>query len=215
MCNHYTGLYMASGVFAAVAFGLRANCLLLGLVYVYDLCVLGNVPKKLPLAAGLVLGVAFAVAQVHGYVSVCHGTGRGEWCDSMVPSLFAYAQAHYWNNGFLKYWTLGNVPNFGFAAPTVLILVLSVRYFAYMYPVARVVPVLVVNVTYVFLQCLFWHVQIVTRVHTFLPIVYWTVAGLATQRNAQGRRWAYVALAYFAVWNLGQVALFAAFLPPA
>lgn len=207
-------LYVASGLLAAIAFGFRANCLLLGLIYMYDVAQMWPRPVY-PVAAGSVLGAAFVAVQVLPYMNICWGSDRGEWCNSTVPSLFAYAQSHYWNNGFLKYWTLNNIPNFAFGAPTIVLLALSVCYFGYTFPVDRLVPVLAVNVVFLVLLLGFWHVQIVTRIHTFLPVVYWLVAGLATQNDPAGRRWVPVCVGYFVVWSVVQVALFGAFLPPA
>lgn len=213
-------LYAASGALAALAFGLRANCLLLGLVYVYDVVALRHAARTrpavlvAPLAAGALLGAAFVAAQVASYRAICPG-GRGEWCAARVPSLYAYAQAHYWNNGFLRYWTPNNVPNFVFAAPTLALLALGTRYFLYTYPVQRAVPVLLVNAVFVVLLVLNWHVQIVTRIHTFLPNVYWFVAGLATQRSPSENRAARWCISYMLLWGVVQVALFGAFLPPA
>ncbi|GEQ68892.1 hypothetical protein JCM33374_g2561 [Metschnikowia sp. JCM 33374] len=209
-----TGIYMLSGAFAALAFGFRANCLFLGIIYIYDLCLSRTKSPVLPLAAGSLLGVAFLAIHVHSYVYVCD-SGRGEWCESRLPSLFAYAQSHYWGNGFLKYWTMNNLPNFAFAAPTVVLSALAVRYFAQIYPVERILPVLAVNVVFLLSLILFWHVQIITRIHTFLPVVYWLMAGLITQPNTSDRKWAKAYVAYFVIWNVLQPSLFSAFLPPA
>lgn len=209
-----SALYILSGAFAAIAFGMRANCLFLGCAYLYDLWA-GRCGRALPLAAGLILGVAFVGAQIHSYVAICLGTDRGEWCGSALPSLFAYAQAHYWNNGFLKYWTPNNIPNFIFGAPSILLLGLSIRYFAYLNPIKALVPVLIINGVFLSMLLLFWHVQIVTRVHTFLPTMYWLVAGMTTQPHALHKKWAEICVTYFFVWNVAQVALFGAFLPPA
>lgn len=209
-------VYVASGLAAAVAFGFRANCLLLGIMYVVDLWnwrKTGPSRVFLPLVAGLVLGLALVGSHVTTYWAVCRSGARGEWCDARVPSLFAYAQAHYWNNGFLRYWTANNIPNFAFAAPTIALSIFAMRYFRHRYPVLRAVPVLWINGVFVVLALFFWHVQIVTRVHTFLPVVYWLVGGWMTQRNeAPLAKWA---LGYFVVWGALQTALFGAFLPPA
>lgn len=205
-------LYLLSGVAAAAAFGLRANCLLLGLVYVYDLVFQRKrVCAMWPVFSGLVLGLAFLSAQVYNYYAICSGTARGEWCTLPLPSLYAYAQSHYWNNGFFKYWTVQNIPNFLFAAPTVYLSALGTRYFAYTCPVDRSVPVLVVNTVFIILLSVMWHVQIVTRIHTFLPVVYWVVGAMVTHRERGGMVW----ILYFVVWGAAQACLFGAFLPPA
>lgn len=221
--------YVASGALAAVAYGCRANCLLLGAVYLFDVAetwraetgrvaapaVRPKVPWWWPVAAGLVLGAALVASNVVGYVAICRSGDRGEWCDAAVPVLFGYAQAHYWNVGLLRYWSANNVPNFVFAAPVVLLLAVSIRYFSYVYPVLRVQAVLVVNGLFVAMAVGMWHVQIVTRIHTFLPSVYWLVAGLFTQNSVSGQVWGRWCVAYFVCWTAVQTAMFGAFLPPA
>lgn len=205
-------IYLLSGGFAAMAYGFRANCLLLGILFLIDAARLRTAP---PFVAGLFLGLAFAATQYANYVSICVGTDRGEWCNSNFPLLFTYAQAHYWNNGFFKYWTANNIPNFAFGAPTILISLAAVRYFKLVYPVDRVLPILAVNSIFVVLLLTMWHVQIVTRIHLFLPLNYWLVAGFLTQPNENYRRWGHLCVSYFVIWGVIQVSLFGAFLPPA
>ncbi|KAJ4413580.1 ER membrane glycoprotein subunit of the GPI transamidase complex-like protein [Neurospora sp. IMI 360204] len=48
-----------------------------------------------------------------------------EWCGAVVPSIYTFVQKHYWNVGFLRYWTLPNIPLFLLAAPMLAILVKS------------------------------------------------------------------------------------------
>ncbi|KAK3401573.1 GPI mannosyltransferase 2 [Sordaria brevicollis] len=48
-----------------------------------------------------------------------------EWCAAVVPSIYTFVQEHYWNVGFLRYWTLPNIPLFLLAAPMLTILVKS------------------------------------------------------------------------------------------
>lgn len=205
-------MYLLGGIFAAVAYGFRANCLLLGILYLIDLARLRTFA---PLVAGLFLGLAFVATQYANYAAICIDTDRGEWCNSTIPLLFTYAQAHYWNNGFFKYWTANNIPNFAFGAPTIFMSLAAVRYFRLVYPVDRVLPVLAVNTVFIVLLLTMWHVQIVTRIHLFLPINYWLVAGFLTQPNDQHRWWGHVCAVYFVTWGVFQVSLFGAFLPPA
>lgn len=200
-------VYVLSGFFAAIAFGLRANALLLGLVYVYDLA---RAPLLRPIIAGLVLGLAFLYSHVANYLAVC-GEDRGEWCNYTFPILYTYCQKHYWGNGLFKYWTLGNVPNFAFAAPVTLLLVLGTRFWWHDYPIERIAPVLIVNGAFLFLLITTWHVQIITRVHTFVPVVYWFGAGLLHRPTVLAK----ATVAYFVFWNAVQCALYGAFLPPA
>lgn len=205
--------YIISGAAAALAFGFRANCLLLGIVYLYDLVRMKPEQKWLPLFAGLILGLGFLISNLYNYFAICHGSDRGEWCSSTFPSLFAYAQSHYWNVGFFKYWTPNNIPNFAFGAPTIFLSGMSITYFSKYYPIERITAVSLVNLVFLAAACLFWHVQIVTRVHTFLPSLYWFSAGVWLHNDFGWLKWAI--LAYFVVWSLVLPLLFGAFLPPA
>lgn len=206
-------LYVLSGLAAALAFGFRANCLLLGLVYVYDLVRVKTASPWLPLVTGLILGTAFLLSNVYNYVGICLSGVRGEWCNNRIPFLFAYAQSHYWNNGLFKYWTPNNIPNFAFGAPSIGLLAFSIKYFTKQYPINRILPVSLVGSVFLAALLLFWHVQIVTRIHTFLPLVYWLAAGLWVHNDYPIAK--QVIFAYFVIWNAVQPALFAAFLPPA
>lgn len=204
--------YVISGLLAGLAFWCRANCLLLGVVYFYDLWKMPRAQKWQPLVAGLVLGFAFLSSNAYNYWAICHNGDRGEWCLGRVPSLFAYAQDHYWNLGFFRYWRMNNIPNFLFAAPTVVLSAASIVYFWWHYPVEHIAPVLAVNMVFLVALLTGWHVQIITRIHTFLPLVYWVSSGI-WYHGTDKLRW--VMLTYFVIWGFLLPILFGAFLPPA
>lgn len=66
---------------------------------------------------------AYAVDQ--GFVLAGNRTeGVSPWCSSTIPMAYSYVQDHYWDVGFLRYYTLKQLPNFLLAAP-VLVLLLS------------------------------------------------------------------------------------------
>lgn len=39
------------------------------------------------------------------------------WCSNRIPTIYGFVQAHYWNNGFLNYWTWGQAPLFALSLP--------------------------------------------------------------------------------------------------
>ncbi|KAG8217914.1 glycosyltransferase family 76 protein [Butyriboletus roseoflavus] len=70
--------------------------------------------------------VPFVHHNYTGYLRFCTsappGTvGRPGWCDrGMFPSIYAHVQRQYWNVGFMRYWTVSNVPNFLLALPALM-----------------------------------------------------------------------------------------------
>lgn len=81
------------------------------------------------LAGGILTGLGFIVPQIVAYQEYCTGGNTRPWCNRMLPSIYSWVQDQYWDVGFLKYWTLSNLPLFLLAAP-MLILLLDTGYSA-------------------------------------------------------------------------------------
>lgn len=70
--------------------------------------------------------VPFVHHNYSGYALFCasaapNTAGRPGWCDrGLFPSIYAHVQRAYWNVGFLRYWTVSNIPNFILALPILL-----------------------------------------------------------------------------------------------
>lgn len=63
--------------------------------------------------------------QLASYWSMCVGRSEAErrtWCDAAVPSVYAFVQQRYWNNGLFKFYTWRQAPNFVIAAPLYVLL---------------------------------------------------------------------------------------------
>lgn len=72
--------------------------------------------------AGSLVAVGFVLPQLIAYKEYCmHGNTR-PWCDAIPPSIYSWVQSHYWEVGFLKYWTPNNLPLFLLATPTLAVL---------------------------------------------------------------------------------------------
>ncbi|PYH79177.1 GPI mannosyltransferase 2 [Aspergillus uvarum CBS 121591] len=159
--------------------------------------------------AGLCTGLGFVLPQYIAYREFCtHNKEPRGWCRRTLPCIYSFVQDHYWDNGFLRYWTIFNIPLFGLAAPMLAILLASgwqaltgeLRSSLEL-PCAKVeklrdspqqarvtdrllrslaVPQVVIAVLTFFNH----HVQIITRMASGYPIWYVWVACLLLQRGS-------------------------------
>jgi phosphatidylinositol glycan class V len=72
--------------------------------------------------AGTLIAFAFALPQAIAYTEFCTASNSRPWCTRTIPSIYSWVQKHYWNVGFLSYWTPGNIPLFLLAAPMLAVL---------------------------------------------------------------------------------------------
>lgn len=191
-------LYLLSTVPLIGAFWTRSNTLVLGTVYLYDFII-----KRSPLAlvCGLTLALGSLASLYAPYVEYCPGR---PWCDSMLPSLYHFAQGEYWNVGLFKYWTLNNLPNFLLGAPVIVLQVLAIkRYYKEHTSLA------ITNALFLLVITTLAHVQIIIRVSGFLPLTQWYLAEELGHKRGQG--W----ILYNCSWLVIGTLLYSAFLPPA
>ena len=211
----YVSMYVILGILTAYNFTIRANLVLLGVLYLYDLYEFVLVNQNWTQGTwAIITGSQIFLSIVNqnwiSYRTFC--PQRGEWCENRIPSLFQYAQDHYWNVGFMKYWTPNNIPNFILASPLLVIHGLAIRHYIKELPkIKKIMPLVLINCLLMVGAIFFWNVQIFNRISSFLPLSYWYVGQLILEDDWRGRAMAY----FMIIYGLLQTSLFAAFLPPA
>ncbi|KAI9033339.1 GPI mannosyltransferase 2 [Hyaloraphidium curvatum] len=161
------------------------------------------------------------------------------WCSTRIPSIYTFVQAHYWDNGFLKYFRLSNVPLFAVAAPTLAACAYGVVSFAGADPlrfmsigfrsrlagsgagkapfhVDALLPYVYLGGLLAVYTALMAHVQIAVRLFTSMPLLYWAQAHLMLGADGDRRRnWVRRAAALSTLHAAVGIVLFALFYPPA
>ncbi|OAV99346.1 hypothetical protein PTTG_04578 [Puccinia triticina 1-1 BBBD Race 1] len=72
------------------------------------------------LALALITAAPFLYDQYAAYTLFCRHPAPADnrpWCANPIPSIYLFVQAHYWNNGFLNYWTWNQAPLFLLSLP--------------------------------------------------------------------------------------------------
>lgn len=245
-------LVLASGACLAVSCTIRTNGLFNGALFAYDAIiwtyrlVRAVVPQmtlgefddgyQLPsiwttILAGLTVAVGFIYPQFMAYTEFCKDSDMSEmppWCTNTIPSITTSIQDRYWNVGFMRYWTVSNIPLFILAAPMLWILFTTgllpfgqksstklakgntqeineaglLRRFA--------VPQLLVALTTLTTA----HVQIVNRLSSGYPLWYIILASKLFSSGKE-QKTSQVWIRGMVMYAMIQGALFAAFLPPA
>ncbi|KAH7342948.1 GPI mannosyltransferase 2 [Rhexocercosporidium sp. MPI-PUGE-AT-0058] len=237
-------LVLLSGICFGVATTFRSNGILNGLLLLEEafrtLLMLKDglhlsVIRRL-LATGLggmSVGAGFLIPQYIAYSEYCGDTNTAirPWCQSPLPSIYTFVQDHYWNCGFLRYWTVSNLPLFLLALPMFAILTTSGLWALNLNPSYRhgqsdkaqrtkegngaqqvVRNLAFTQLSLVILTLTTAHVQIITRISSAFPVWLW-YGSLASQ---DGRNMLVGGCVRFmVVYALVQGGLYASFLPPA
>lgn len=175
----------------------------------------------------------FVGYQIMAYFAFCRSSGPGyspPWCSYKMPFIYSYAQSKYWNVGFLRYWTLSQLPNFLMCAPVLaLLLWFSTHYIFHVllpyvfrsYKPSNPLdsPLLTVKLAphaihaFLFTLILLFasHTQIILRLAASMPFTYWAAGYLFLEHPTWGKRW----VTWSVVWGAVSIVLWATFLPPA
>ncbi|KAI9700040.1 MAG: ER membrane glycoprotein subunit of the GPI transamidase complex-like protein [Candelina mexicana] len=246
---------LVSSIFFGLATTVRSNGLLNGFLFAYD--ILRIVPSLWTLKISVsqfrrlaVLGIGGVLVAVGGllpqwvaYQEYCQlppssGVERRLWCTNTFPSIYAWVQSNYWNVGFLRYWTISNLPLFLLAAPMLLVMVWSSvwpfsseeitsssstpseesRAFVSAMCLRRfALPQLLLSI----LALTSYHVQIITRLSSGYVVWYWWAALVvgADDKQIEVGKWRLqpgkLMLRWMVMHAIIQAGLFASFLPPA
>lgn len=124
---------MLSGFCFALSTLFRSNGLLHGTIFLFEAITTlracfstlngSNIVHLIStVIAGSLIAIGFALPQAIAYFQYCLPEASRPWCSYTVPSIYSWVQKHYWNVGFLSYWTPNNIPLFLLAAPMLAIL---------------------------------------------------------------------------------------------
>ncbi|KAJ8129335.1 hypothetical protein O1611_g4297 [Lasiodiplodia mahajangana] len=230
---------VASGLWFGFAVNFRSNGTLNGILFAMELLhevslppTWSSIQRRLALiAGGSAVAVGFVAPQVIAYRTYCYDVAESElrpWCTRRLPSIYTFVQERYWNVGFLRYWTPGNIPLFLLAGPMLYILTKSGTNFLLnpgvlnpgtqrtptsKYQVGFLGSMALTQLILTGLAITTYHVQIITRISSGYPLWYWWLARLLSDSKTAGtgRNIVLFMIMYASV----QGALFSSFLPPA
>ncbi|GFF65847.1 conserved hypothetical protein [Aspergillus lentulus] len=238
------------GILCGLATTVRSNGILNGLLFLEEaIRVLYSMTGGITFAksrrlfavgiAGVCTGLGFVVPQYIAYRDFClnspytHDGQPRIWCRRTVPSIYSFVQDHYWNNGFLRYWTVSNIPLFALASPMLAIMTYS-AFWTLNVQSGRLTgadrllrslaaPQFILAV----LTLAKHHVQIITRMSSGYPVWYFWIADLLMKeyslvrldkKEVGGQKqgsYSSMAVTYMISYAAVQGVLFASFLPPA
>ncbi|KAH8811991.1 GPI mannosyltransferase 2 [Xylogone sp. PMI_703] len=193
---------------------------------------------------GICVALGFLIPQYVAYQEFCQNPNHQllrPWCERTIPSIYTFVQVHYWNNGFLRYWTVSNIPLFLLAAPMIAIMGISGMWALQSHSDASHTTssgsskvttqgseqtrarantqgllrrIAVPQLLLVVATIVNAHVQIITRLSSAYPVWLWYIAGKAAAFGPQKRQSSYL-IRFMIMYAVIQGGLFSSFLPPA
>ena len=152
------------------------------------------------------------------YIKYC--PERGEWCNWRIPNIYSYIQISYWNVGAFKYYTLSQIPNFIIAAPMLSLSFYGIyikiredpRGFFTLSSKSPLIPFYYLWMFLLLFSLIFVHIQVVNRLFSFLPPVFWTLSEVYSKSSQFMKR---AILTLIGVYFMPLTFLIACFYPPA
>ncbi|THW94936.1 mannosyltransferase [Aureobasidium pullulans] len=185
----YGPFYLLSLLLSGACFGLattvRSNGLFSGLVYFHHVYMLFHSRINLrTIVTIVVIGISAAM--------ILSASKLRPWCTRTLPSIYSWVQEHYWNVGFLRYWTVSNIPLFLLALPMLFVLISTGltapslwfeqpgldRKKDYDHTMVYISCLALPQILLALLALTTFHVQIVNRIATGYPIWYIVLAAV-------------------------------------
>ncbi|KAM0262295.1 hypothetical protein ACHAQJ_001764 [Trichoderma viride] len=234
--------FLGAGISFGLSTSFRSNGLISGILFAVEavkcLLALFRHPSfsRLALLTSLIIGGLFIAAgsvvpQTVAWFRYCKvdltDAEPRPWCHRLVPSIFTFVQEHYWDNGFLRYWTPNQLPLFLLASPMLTILIKSGLEFSINLGrgLEKAMPVvsesyhtfvltLAASQTLVAILAITnFHVQIISRLSSGYAVWYWWVANSLS--NGKSQKTGSLIVTFMIMYASIQGGLFASFLPPA
>ncbi|KAE8403943.1 GPI mannosyltransferase 2 [Aspergillus pseudonomiae] len=231
-------MLLAAALFS-IATAVRSNGILSGALFAYDALlqlrkiisqgISGGSVLRLGVivVGGCVVALGLIVPQWIAYTAFCRSDEPlRPWCGQLIPSIYGWVQVHYWNVGFLRYWTFSNLPLFILAFPMLFLLCRSSLWALNItWPSDTATPVLtrlaVPNGLLAVMAFTSYHVQIINRISSGYPLWYWYLICQTFGQAADSSRVAKrsqtftIAIQGIVIYAIVQAVLFGSFLPPA
>jgi phosphatidylinositol glycan class V len=221
-------LYFISSICFLLSGLVRANGLLYSGFFLFTMtsqrvCIFSRI--KLLFYAMLVL-IPFFSFQYLGTIYFCKKNPQ-PWCGSQL--IYQYVQKKYWDNGWLAYYKVKQIPNFIIASPFLILTVYGlynyisadfIRFMTLGYKTenlkspamhSRLLPFFYLWAFMLFMVSTAMHVQVILRFFTCLPPLYWTMAEILKVESIKRM----ILLSYLLIWSLVGIVLFSNFYPPA
>ena len=236
MLAYVRGNRLQACAWFTVSASVRSNGCVYAGFFIWDLikCNRKLLSIMLNLIFAAIVLVPFIGFQAFGYIQFCTKIPSRLWCSERVPILYSFVQKHYWNNGFLNYWTANQIPLFVLGFPLFFLNFMMLKEY-FQFDVTRIMTLGMIKTknedgdkaefdnskllpfvyltTFLLAYLLFFmHVQVILRFFTCLPLGCFYIG---SKLNTKGRtNWIYY-IYYCVIWNLVGTILFATFLPPA
>jgi phosphatidylinositol glycan class V len=150
------------------------------------------------------------------YRKYCFSDEKAEWCYRTIPNVYSHVQAKYWNVGAFKYYTLSQIPNFLIASPMIALSIYGLysnsNILLFRTKQRLLIPYYFLWLALFLFSLVFVHIQVINRLFSFLPPVFWTMSQLYRKSNQFQRR---VYIIIMGIYYSSIPFMIACFYPPA